>query len=230
MRATTFPSAPFQPASYPMRARPRMEPVRILGYSGAIAINTIAAGLLLMPLQMPPAVAPPEPQPTWIIPATPTPPVLPPPIEKLQPRIETPRTVIPATNVPIPPVQAPVIVFEEGSMPTMTPIEIFVAPSTAVRQADPGPAPAQLEYAMAPPPPYPREALRNGNEGVVMLQVLVDVDGRPLDVEIVDGSGHRALDQAARRHVLSHWRFQPAMRDGQPVQAIGLVPIEFSLD
>ncbi len=42
--------------------------------------------------------------------------------------------------------------------------------------------------------------------------------------------GYRELDEAARRHVLRRWRFQPAMRDGRAVQAIGLVPIEFSLD
>lgn len=222
-------SATFHPASYPVRARTRMEPTRILGYSSAIAINAIAAGLLLMPLQMPPPVAPPEPRPTWFIPAQPTPPVPPPPIEQVQPRIETPRIVVP-TSVPMPPVEAPVIIFEEGSLPTMTPIEVYAAPSIDAPRANPGPAPAQLEYAVAPPPPYPREQLRNGDEGVVMLQVLVDVDGRPLEVEVVDGSGHRELDQVARRHVLSHWRFKPAMRDGQAVQAIGLVPIEFSLD
>ena len=157
-------------------------------------------------------------------------PVFPPPIEQMQPRVETPRIVVPTNTVPTPPVQAPVIIFETGSLPTMTPIQVFVTPSIQAPSANPGPAPAQLEYAMAPPPPYPREQLRNGDEGVVMLQVLVDVDGRPLEVEIVDGSGHRDLDQAARRHVLSHWRFKPAMRDGQAVQAIGLVPIEFALD
>lgn len=56
------------------------------------------------------------------------------------------------------------------------------------------------------------------------------VDGRPLDVQIQHSSGHRQLDEAARRHVLKHWTFRSAMQAGQAVQARGLVPIAFSLD
>ena len=63
----------------------------------------------------------------------------------------------------------------------------------------------------------------------VVLQVLVGVDGRPLQVDVRQGSGDRRLDAAAREQVLRHWRFKPAMRDGHAVQAIGLVPIAFDL-
>jgi periplasmic protein TonB len=96
--------------------------------------------------------------------------------------------------------------------------------------AEIGPVPGvRLEYADAPAPSYPRDALREGVEGTVMLQVLVDVDGRPLQVDVQRSSGDRRLDAAARRQVLQHWRFRPAMQDGRPVQAIGLVPIAFNL-
>jgi protein TonB len=88
---------------------------------------------------------------------------------------------------------------------------------------------AHLEYAANPAPTYPRDALIAGDTGTVLLQVLVDIDGRPIEVTVSRSSGHRALDLAARRQVLAHWRFKPAMRNGQPVQAIGLVPVEFSL-
>ncbi|MBA2238954.1 MAG: energy transducer TonB, partial [Lysobacter sp.] len=63
----------------------------------------------------------------------------------------------------------------------------------------------------------------------VLLQVLVDTDGKPLQVEVARSSGHRSLDRAARRHVLARWMFRPAIQDGRPVQAIGLVPVEFAL-
>jgi protein TonB len=66
-------------------------------------------------------------------------------------------------------------------------------------------------------------------EGTVILQVLVGSDGRALEVRVHQGSGHRLLDDAARRQVLRHWRFRPAMQDGRAVQAIGLVPVEFRL-
>src|SRR5690606_12794133 len=88
---------------------------------------------------------------------------------------------------------------------------------------------AALRYAAAPPPPYPTRALRAGAEGTVLLEVLVDTDGQPLEVTVARSSGHRELDRAALRHVLEHWRFQPALRDGSPVRAIGRVPIVFSL-
>lgn len=227
MRA--IPSTPLLPASYPLRAPARVDPLRILGYSTAIAVNTIAAGLLLMPLRAPPPAPPEAPRAVWVLPATPTPPVLPPPIDLPRPTTPTPQ-VEPRVVAPTLPVVAPVVV-DQGTLPMSLPVE----PADVVASIEPapvvsGPAPMTLEYAVAPPPPYPRDSARNGDEGLVLLQVLVDVDGRPLDVTIAEGSGHRELDQAARRHVLANWRFRPAMRDGRAVQAIGLVPIEFSLD
>lgn len=89
---------------------------------------------------------------------------------------------------------------------------------------------AVLQYASAPPPAYPREALRAGTSGTVVLEVLVGVDGRPLRADVLSSSGHRALDQAARRQVLARWMFKPALMAGVPVQAIGHVPVEFRLD
>ena len=216
------------PASYPARATVRMDPVRILGYSSAIAINMIAAGLLILPIQAPPPAPPPAPRPVWILPATPTPPVLPLPIATPRPPTPTPRIATSAVT-PTPPLDAPVLV-DEGTLPPSLPVAPTQVASIEPAPAVAGPAPMTLEYALAPPPPYPRDSVRNGDEGTVLLQVLVDVDGRPLAVDIVDGSGHRELDKAARRHVLANWRFRPATRDGRPVQAIGLVPIEFSLN
>ena len=86
-----------------------------------------------------------------------------------------------------------------------------------------------LQYAAAPPPAYPTAARRMHLEGTVLLEVLVDTNGRPLRVDVRQGSGHRQLDEAARDQVLARWRFQPAMRDGRAVQAIGLVPVTFTL-
>ena len=62
------------------------------------------------------------------------------------------------------------------------------------------------------------------------LRILVDTDGRPLEVRIEQSSGHAILDREALRHVQRHWTFRPALRDGQPVQAVGIVPIDFHLD
>ena len=95
---------------------------------------------------------------------------------------------------------------------------------------NPDPLPStRLEYASAPAPTYPREALLNGIQGTVVLKVLVDVDGKPLSVEIERSSGNRRLDDAARRQVLRKWMFRPAIRDGRAVQVYGIVPVNFTL-
>ncbi|MDE2407031.1 MAG: energy transducer TonB, partial [Xanthomonadaceae bacterium] len=91
------------------------------------------------------------------------------------------------------------------------------------------PVPLQLAYRQAPAPSYPRAALLHNLSGTVLLQVLVDENGHPLDVTVARSSGHRELDEAARLQVLKRWSFQPATRNGRAVQALGLVPIEFNL-
>ena len=96
---------------------------------------------------------------------------------------------------------------------------------------DPGPpVETSLQAIAMPAPEYPRAALRDGVEGTVLLELLVGTDGRVLRVRIVHGSGDRRLDEAARTQVLANWRFQPAIRDGQPVQALGTAPVVFRLD
>ena len=72
-------------------------------------------------------------------------------------------------------------------------------------------------------------AKQRGITGTVLLQVLVGIDGRPLEVTVAQSSGNRELDEAARAQVLKRWSFQPASKNGQAVQAIGMVPIEFAL-
>ena len=88
---------------------------------------------------------------------------------------------------------------------------------------------SQLETIAATAPRYPREEARAGVQGRVILRILVGIDGRPLAVTIDKSSGNRVLDRTAREHVLKTWIFKPAMRNGQPVQAYGLVPMDFTM-
>lgn len=86
-----------------------------------------------------------------------------------------------------------------------------------------------LAYDVHPAPRYPRDAIREGRTGTVMLRVLVDEAGQPQEVTIERGSGHRDLDRAARDQVLARWRFHPAQRMGRNVSAYALVPVAFNL-
>jgi protein TonB len=78
------------------------------------------------------------------------------------------------------------------------------------------------------PPVYPPRCLRMGIEGTVRVRVLVGEDGRPQEVTVGKTSGEAALDQAAMDAVRT-WRFEPARRNGVPVRAWAIIPIEFKL-
>jgi protein TonB len=67
-----------------------------------------------------------------------------------------------------------------------------------------------------------------GIEGTVRVRVLVGEDGRVQEVTIGKSSGETALDESAMDAV-SKWRFEPARRNGVPVRAWAIVPIEFKL-
>ena len=88
---------------------------------------------------------------------------------------------------------------------------------------------AGVAYGSAPPPIYPRVALKKGLQGTVVLRVLVSSSGSVLAVDIDQSSGHRDLDRAAQRQVASHWQFQPALQDGRAVEAWVRVPLVFKL-
>jgi protein TonB len=85
-----------------------------------------------------------------------------------------------------------------------------------------------LKLVNMKPPVYPPRCLRRGIEGRVRVRVLVGENGRPQEVTIGESSGDSALDQAALEAVRD-WRFEPAKRNGVPVRAWAVVPVEFKL-
>ena len=77
-------------------------------------------------------------------------------------------------------------------------------------------------------PAYPPHCLRREIEGKVLVRVLVGEDGRPQEVTLRRSSGEAALDQSAMEAVM-RWRFEAATRNGMPVRAWAVVPVEFKL-
>lgn len=69
-----------------------------------------------------------------------------------------------------------------------------------------------------PLPVYPSVSRRLGEEGVVVLRVLIGTDGRAAEVRISKSSGSARLDQAAIE-AIGQWRFIAATRAGRPVAA-----------
>jgi protein TonB len=208
---------------------------RIVGLAAAMALNIAALMLLLVPVS-PPAVTP-------IIDVFPVPPLIeekkedpppkPPELEVSRTRTDTKTTPVRQPVAPTPPkadtsTDIPLVDNAEYSIPTETTSETS-GDDIGIPQNDPTQTASRLEYAMAPAPAYPRDALMDGLQGTVYLKVLVGVDGKPLSVEIHRSSGHRKLDDAAKRQVLKRWKFKPAMHNGQAIQVYGIVPVDFSL-
>jgi protein TonB len=223
-------SVPDHSGSHPRRPHP--DPSRIAGISGTLVFNVLLLMLLLVPMSNPDMLRLPTqkaPDLFWIEPKA-KPPV-PPPVkaEVVKPKPVQPQARM-QPEIVVPPID-PVIV-DEGTIAADPPVDNSTVVATATPTIEPsGPvAGVRLEYGDAPAPTYPRKQLLAGIEGTVLLQVLVDVDGRPLEVSIHRSSGNRDLDAAARRQVLHKWTFRPAMKNGRAVQAIGIVPIDFNLD
>lgn len=215
----------------PFRSSSRPDFARVLAIATAIAVHVLAMMLLLMPLAGPQQekTALPEPE-RWVVPQEPV--VPPPPPELVQPQRPQPPQPVVTQRVQPREIPQPPIIVAQGQERAID-IPASQSEGTVGEDAVPDLSPmmmgAQLRYAKAPAPPYPRDAARAGIQGTVMLKILVDTDGTPLEVSIEKSSGNKSLDREARQHVLKHWRFEPAVRDGRPVQAYGLVPIAFSL-
>ncbi len=86
-----------------------------------------------------------------------------------------------------------------------------------------------VTYLNNPAPEYPSLSRRKGEEGRVLMKVLVSADGASEDVQIEKSSGSDRLDNAAVSAV-KRWRFIPAKKNNQPLSAYVLVPMKFSLD
>ena len=84
-------------------------------------------------------------------------------------------------------------------------------------------------YLQNPRPNYPPLSRRLGEEGKVLLKVRVSASGQPTAVELERSSNFERLDEAARQTV-ARWRFVPAKRGDEAVEASVIVPIVFRLE
>jgi protein TonB len=223
------------------QSRPRMQtddPRLSPGLLAGVAV--VHAGILAALLQSPPSIAPiklpqtmtvsliepeietpqPEPRPEFR-PQPPKPvdrPLPPPPVLAAERPQATPRSVV-ETPEPAP---AP----EPESLPLPAPVV------EAPRPAPPPPAPIPprpADYLNTPRPPYPSLSRRQGEQGIVRLNILVNPDGSVARLELLKSSGYPRLDRSAMETVQSSWKFEPARQGGNPVAAWVIVPIQFTL-
>jgi len=87
---------------------------------------------------------------------------------------------------------------------------------------------AYPRYQLNTPPVYPGLARKRGQEGTVVLQVLVNREGSVDDLKIETSSGFRLLDRAALVSV-KKWSFEPGRRGKERMPMWVRVPVVFKL-
>ena len=76
---------------------------------------------------------------------------------------------------------------------------------------------------------YPRLSQENGEEGEIVLKVLVSPKGGLDSVKILQSSGYARLDKAAKA-AMSRGIFLPAVTNGEPVWSQFNAPVAFKLE
>lgn len=163
----------------------------------------------------------------------PTPEVVPPP-PKPEPPKPRPRHQPPRPQ----PVHLPAAAAVPAAEPTVPEAPPVAAPApapaaAAAAMAAPAPLPVSAprfnaDYLSNPAPRYPAASRSRGEEGKVLLRVLVSPAGEAEEVRLHAGSGYERLDTAALDAV-RHWKFVPARRGAEAVAAWVIVPISFTL-
>jgi protein TonB len=174
-------------------------------------------------LQRPPTVLsfpkPPPPPPPTGNPRTPT-------------QHTTPRIDNPPVTIPLPPTTNP--------LPTTGGDKVEVGPAlgggTGVISGIPHPVltpihhdPRLLTPASELKPPYPSSKLLSEEEATLRLRLTINEQGRVVGVDPI-GRADSAFLEAARRHLIAHWRYQPATEDGRAVASSMQITLRFQLD
>jgi periplasmic protein TonB len=168
-----------------------------------------------------------------LIPIEPDPPEVP-PEPRTEPRAEPGvRPLRPEPMQPVP-LDPPLGGLELPTGPADT---LGPAPGTGL-QADPLPQPKADPVRRGPRfatpatmlrPPYPPLKLEREEEAVLRLRLSIDERGRVVAIDPV-GPADRIFLDAARRHLLARWRYEPATVDGVPVPSSTVITLQFRLE
>jgi len=107
--------------------------------------------------------------------------------------------------------------------------------ASAIAGVPPGPGLSKVGPAVSPPVPlnhiearYSEEARYKHIEGVCLISVIVDAQGRPQNARVIRSLGY-GLDEKAIEAV-NKYKFKPAMKDGKtPVPVMITVEVNFRL-
>src|SRR5436309_2440538 len=75
---------------------------------------------------------------------------------------------------------------------------------------------------------YPASAKAAGGQGTVLLHAIVNKDGRPLALQVLNSQVNPDLARAAVEAV-SQWRYEPTLLNGEPVEIDTIIQVNFKL-
>jgi len=97
------------------------------------------------------------------------------------------------------------------------PTQTAPPPPAAPEPAAPTGESRQPSVVRQVPPDFPPDAYRKRIEGWVELEFTVGADGKVADVTVSKAQPQRVFDREAIR-AMQQWTFQPALKDGKPVE------------
>ncbi|HEU4624049.1 MAG TPA: energy transducer TonB [Steroidobacteraceae bacterium] len=132
-------------------------------------------------------------------------------------------------SVHVPAIEPPLVSIAEEPAPnaiTVAKVEQQPAPAPQPATATPHEI-TDVAYIQPPAPKYPPESRRTGEEGLVVLRVVINEAGRAAQIEVERSSGYARLDAAARAAV-ERALFKPYIENGVARVATARIPIEFT--
>jgi protein TonB len=143
-------------------------------------------------------------------------------IDRVKPQVPTPLPT------PIDIKSGPVEIPFSGPIagPARNP-EPLVFPEPVIEPVRTGPRLATSGEALRPP--YPQSKLDSQQEAALRLKLSIDDRGRVVWVEAV-GPADPAFLNAARKHLIARWRYQPASEGGRAVASSTVFTLRFELE
>ena len=78
-------------------------------------------------------------------------------------------------------------------------------------------------------PDYPADLQQAGVEGTVLIRAIISKDGNLLSPQVINTEIDSRLAQLALTAV-KQWRYQPSLLNGEPVEVMTTVSIDFKLN
>jgi protein TonB len=167
----------------------------------------------------------------------PPPPVPPPPPPSRQPvaaktrpaPAPAPQPMAIADPTPAPNAPTGVTTPPAPLSPIQAPVAVAAAPAAPAAPARVEQPSSDAAYLNNPSPVYPAVSRRMGEQGKVLVRVLIGADGVPQKADIATSSGFARLDQSALEYVMK-CRYVPGKVGGVAQAMTHIAPVNFVLN